>query len=832
MNRRRRAASDVGQLHRKGGLSYRNVVIFRDQQLGHGSFGAVYKATCDELPCAIKLLHPTLAGNVERGQNVVLQKFEQECILMDSIRHPNIVLYLGMYPDPDSGLPGLLMELLDESLTKMLETSPGSLPYFVQVDISHDVSLALSHLHSLNILHRDLSSNNVLITAKRKAKVTDFGVSRYIDLECHSSTPLSLCPGTKNYMPPEALNEPGVYSEKLDVFSLGVVIVQLITRLFPNPTSSTEEVHDERYPEQRLQRIVCEVDRRKNHIDLVDPTSPLRGTALDCLRDEPHLRPTATELCRILARFKWSEEYLESKRNDHMFDTPMGGRSWSNGVGRSDIDELKKKLYEKEKQISEMRYSLSQNEDSKAHMKEMQKKDEELAKHTRTVKLLQQGNDMLVAELRTKTNELQHKTMETMTLQDQLSKLWQEKQELITARDDMFRQNETNARVIGDCKREIREKDAQIQQLHKKLDESGRVSADFQSTVQDLQSSLQYPSLSSPTNTSQSLPSPLGPRKKHNSLEKLTVDWRSTTGAPYSVCRGNSAVYMGTVYFACKSKVCEYKTTSQCWRELPDCPQANGGFVTINEFPTMIGGERNGRVTNILFSLVGNTQECNWIETFPKMPTSRVYSSAIVCSNHVIAAGGSSSTKLGRDVVTTVEVMEIGEFECMWFSVSNLCIPLADASLVAHQGDLMLIGGTDCFGITTTNLKCSIGELLDTKTNSNHNSAPSRSYGRLSSSSIWRQLAESKLQHSTGVVMKDYLLAVGGTDNAHGKNTCTTLMYRYNDMSGEWEKVGLMKMARSLCFAVCLPGNELMVFGGYTGNPSTLTNTADIATIV
>ena len=109
-----------------------------------------------------------------------MERFQQECAFLESIRHPNIVQYLGMTRDPESRLPVLLIELLDESLTKMLERSQQSLAYYVQVDICHDIALAVTYLHSKDIIHRDLSSNNVLMIAGRRAKVTDFGMSKLV----------------------------------------------------------------------------------------------------------------------------------------------------------------------------------------------------------------------------------------------------------------------------------------------------------------------------------------------------------------------------------------------------------------------------------------------------------------------------------------------------------------------------------------------------------------------------------------------------------------------------------------------------------------------------
>ena len=134
--------------------------LMRDATLGTGAYGQVCKATLDELPCAAKLLHPILVDpNNPRNRT----RFEQECRFLSEIRHPNIVQYLGVGQDGETGLPVLLMELMDDSLTHFLEQSEEPLAYHVQVNISHDIALAVAFLHLNRIVHRDLSSNNVLL---------------------------------------------------------------------------------------------------------------------------------------------------------------------------------------------------------------------------------------------------------------------------------------------------------------------------------------------------------------------------------------------------------------------------------------------------------------------------------------------------------------------------------------------------------------------------------------------------------------------------------------------------------------------------------------------
>ena len=241
---------------------YQSFHINKSQPLGHGSYGAVYKAKCDQLPCAAKVLHPTILDPADPGAGKIIDRFQQECGFLESIRHPNIVQYLGMARDPESRLPVLLMELLDESLTNMLECSQQSLTYCVQVDICHDIALAVAYLHFNDIIHRDLSSNNVLMIARRRAKVTDFGMSKLAG-RAPIMTPLTMCPGTLAYMPPEALREPPRYTKKLDCFSEGVIMIQVCTRLWPEPEPRNQLVPDSRSPTGMTDMPVLEIERRK-----------------------------------------------------------------------------------------------------------------------------------------------------------------------------------------------------------------------------------------------------------------------------------------------------------------------------------------------------------------------------------------------------------------------------------------------------------------------------------------------------------------------------------------------------------------------------------------
>ena len=274
-----------------------HVELFRNQPLGHGAYATVCQAKRDTLPCAAKILHPVLS----RGD--VIEKFEKEIELLSMMRHPNIVRYLGVGYDPQSETRVLLMELMDRTLTDFLETEATPLTYDAQFNICHNVIQALAYLHDNTIHHRDLSGNNILLK-DNKAKVSDFGMARLIDPHRFN---LSTCPGTKVYMPPEALKDKPQYTEKIDCFSFGVVIIQTITRLYPNPGErcTEKQINHPDIPGGIVKIPIKEVNRRRDHINRINPPHhPLLSIALKCLEDKPDDRPSAQVLCEMIQSVK------------------------------------------------------------------------------------------------------------------------------------------------------------------------------------------------------------------------------------------------------------------------------------------------------------------------------------------------------------------------------------------------------------------------------------------------------------------------------------------------------------------------------------------------
>ena len=307
-------------------VGFKTVQLFKDQTLGIGSYGKVCKAKCDYLLCAAKLIHETLFDPTgqqpiasQREHRLPIRRFEQECDFLSTIKHPNIVQFLGIYQDPDTGLPALLMELMDDSLTHFLDSSTQPIPYYIQVNICYDILLALSFLHTNSVIHRDLSSNNVLLFGNAiRAKVTDFGMVRLGNHNPRAThLTFTMCPGTDVYMPPEAVQDKPAYTEKIDCFSFGVITLQILTQLFPNPGDrwNNIKINQPEVPAGTIAKIpVPEIERRQNHISKVDPNHALLHVSLDCLKDRDIERPSAQQLCETVAAIKEHSDHRESVR--------------------------------------------------------------------------------------------------------------------------------------------------------------------------------------------------------------------------------------------------------------------------------------------------------------------------------------------------------------------------------------------------------------------------------------------------------------------------------------------------------------------------------------
>ena len=215
---------------------YLNGVVVGEKELGRGAFGVVREGTWNGLPVSIKEIHKWILQTHEEGGSKELDRaikgFQREMnIWALYLRHSNIVQFFGLWETPDGTL-ALVMELLHCSLRHFLEQTK-TLKDVIPLDLKHsillDVSRAMTYLHSLGLFHRDMSTNNVLLTSHFVAKVSDFGTVRLYDNM--QSGMFTERPGTPAFMAPETDRRD--YTQSVDQFAYGCVIIHVLTHEWP-----------------------------------------------------------------------------------------------------------------------------------------------------------------------------------------------------------------------------------------------------------------------------------------------------------------------------------------------------------------------------------------------------------------------------------------------------------------------------------------------------------------------------------------------------------------------------------------------------------------------
>ena len=459
-------------------------------ELGHGSYATVLELEYTGLKCAGKKIHEVL---LKQGDtSYYARRFEEECRLLSQVSHPNIVQFLGVYFEQGVQAPILVMEFLPANLTSCIEQY-GILPKEISYSILHDVALGLCYLHSQTppIIHRDLSSNNVLLTPNMTAKISDLGVARIFN----KLTPLQVSrmtqtPGTPAFMPPEVMVANPKYDTSVDEFSYGIMMIYMFSGQWPEPQVGPN--HTE--PDGRM-TPVSEAERREVFLQAIENDHPLMDLIRKCIHNHPRARAHASEIVGRLAEMVLQFPASFANRLEMLRQIEADGvekRALTEEGQRKD-----RAVQQKERQISSLRQEVQAKEEQKsaeidrlklAHSSEV----EQLRLQVRDAKTRNQcteaENEAERVELKSKYSaletQIENKTKILLEEREQSARYLREEREefkiqLRKGREQLEIQLEANRKLISD-----------VQDLQSDLSRSKSEIAMLQGTISSLQSDI------------------------------------------------------------------------------------------------------------------------------------------------------------------------------------------------------------------------------------------------------------------------------------------------------------------------------------------------------
>lgn len=206
-------------------------------EIGEGGMGIVYLAEKLDLSkhYAVKSLKPEYARNPE-----LRRRFSREAKNQAKLRHPNIVEASDFLEHEEHCL--LVMEYVDgKGLDRIIEEQ-GRLSEKEALIIFKDVLKALNHAHLNNMIHRDVKSSNILVDKSGTAKIMDFGISilagekRYTQIGAEIGSPC--------YMSPEQISSPKSIDRRSDVYSIGILLYEMLTGNVPFDGETDYEIMD------------------------------------------------------------------------------------------------------------------------------------------------------------------------------------------------------------------------------------------------------------------------------------------------------------------------------------------------------------------------------------------------------------------------------------------------------------------------------------------------------------------------------------------------------------------------------------------------------------
>lgn len=281
----------------------------------------------------------------------------------------------------------------------------------------------------------------------------------------------------------------------------------------------------------------------------------------------------------------------------------------------------------------------------------------------------------------------------------------------------------------------------------------------------------------------------------------LTLRWKQGRDIPFTMTNSIQAVviddqvYVGGGYnFDNGRVVMLYTLNSGCWRTLPRYDSVWFGMAAVNNILVLVGGAySSSRITNVLGAWDEGLR--SWTHPYPAMPTPRSQVSVVSHHKWLIVAGGLSDGPL---CLSDVEILDTSLKQ--WYEAASLPIACCAMSSTRNGNTWYLSRGSSSMMSQASNhVFCvNLDELIS--------EAISHSDSSVSTPSPWQPLPDTPLVHSTVVVFRGALLAVGGWKSSS--------IHLYQPSCQRWIKVGELPHMRYQCACVVLPSGELFVTGG------------------
>ena len=221
------------------------------EKIGDGGMAVVYKAKCRLLNryVAVKILKPEFVNDAK-----FLENFRKESHAAASLSHPNIVNVYDV--GKEGNINYIVMELVSGQPLSDLIKEEAPIDYKRAVELTRQIASGLSVAHKHNIIHRDVKPHNILITEDGVAKITDFGIAKAVKTTTIVDQTAEAIMGSVHYFSPEQARG-GYVDEKSDIYSLGIVMYEMLTGRVPfdgeNPVNvALKHINEEMIPPSAL----------------------------------------------------------------------------------------------------------------------------------------------------------------------------------------------------------------------------------------------------------------------------------------------------------------------------------------------------------------------------------------------------------------------------------------------------------------------------------------------------------------------------------------------------------------------------------------------------